>query len=1016
METSSVIPYPTATPLTVSLGSVIDLAWSIGPPSYTPQSSSNFDSVSIASPTSASDPINGGASSLVNMSQSQVYSTPTPVTQLLSHSVLSLFSYLSSTPTLSVFVDSSDANPFINTTVSVDTVMPTSITVPSKQPSNAENSVDLPLWPHSMLNSTAGFDRSSTVALETYTSSLTPASSAVISFHTATPSHPTSSVTNNTLAPPGSSSSGGLPSTITASVLSFVPLSVSSKTGGNDEASESIAPSYLVAPTETPTFAIVSAFANATTIPSPSSDVWPRPISSTVTIIPGNYTASYSRSHTTPTLGTHSHTSIPTSTPYRTATETAPPFSYGLGSSTRNSPTFTISRNLSTSATIPTTSVSDRSYQSSAVFTMLSTNGSYAPTTTSTFVPLFPAISTSSKIGVSSFITKASGSLTLRTSTVKSATLSTRTSLSTFETRTKTKSSGSSTRTGLIPQDIAVTATETVFAAAAPPLNPSQTAGVALGSTAGVFLAIVAALFVARRYHATHAVKRASKYDPVMSTKGGIGSTPNTMARLVPFAARRKSGRSSRVYLEEAYLYDPSLGGNSGRNSGDDTACMSGGTDRRLSHGTRPPPPTPHTSFEDDHRPSIFDCYRNGSETPLRSPGDPFLDWRSSDAIGKPSDHASALFAAISDYGAGPQRPLPPIPSTSSTHTIRDHVIPSPTLSPLINNECELRRSHARSSSRSSVKSQRSLRNFQACTSPNPASKDYPPLSPYGRIPRQDLGSITQASIREPFMNLREPDLPLRVLRTETPDSVTFYAPIPVHKPPKRPVLAPLFSQKSCTVSPLFSPTHAKSPPAAKPRSTGSMLFPRSDDSSYSSLTQDIPPSPAYHQQPSSDQVITHSPNNMSPRFRFLKPQNKGWEDIKRSSNRSSTITTPLPTSTLQYFTPPRANPSPPAPLKKRSFLNLGRKTPLAGDSQAMSSQNPYSTPAFNASFTYDNSNASFEGPRMSLFAKVHGMTEEQGGLKKKTGMALGYRGSVEAKRERERAAKWSPDVMGSKL
>ncbi|KAI1543951.1 hypothetical protein A1F97_03012 [Pyrenophora tritici-repentis] len=1007
METSSVIMHPMVTSLTASLGPVIHLDWSISPPSYTPQSSI-FNSVSTASPTSTPD----GATLSVNMSLSQVSSTPT-VTQLLSHSFLSLPGYLSLTPTVAVVVDSSDASPLINTTVSVDTVTPISITVPSKQAHNEGNSLDLPLWPHSMLNSIATVDRSPTLALETHTGSLTPAPSVVASFQTATPSYPTSSITNNTLAPLGSSSNDGFSSTITSSILSSVPFSVSSTTSGNDQVSESTAPSYFAAPTKTAIFAVISTFTNATAIPSSSSDLWPRPITSTVTMVPGNDTASFSRSHATPILGTNSQENMPASTSYRSATETNSPLSYGLTLSMRNTPSFTISQNLSTSVTIQPTSVSEGSYQSSAVFTRLSTNGSYTPTTVSIFVPPFPAISTSSKFGISSFITKASGSSTLPTFTAKSTTLATRTSLSTFEIRTKTQSSGSSTRTGLIPQDIAVTATETAFAAAAPPLNTSQTAGVALGSTAGVLLAIVAALFVARRYHATHAVKRASKYNPVMSTKGGPGSSPNMMARLVPFASRRKSGRSSRVYLEEAYLYDPSLGGNSGRNSGDDEACMSGGTGGLLSHGIRPPPPAPHTSFEDDHRPSVYDYLHSGPGTPLRSPGNPSLNWRSSDAIGKPRDHASALYAAIADYGAGPQRPLPPVPKTSSTRAIRDHVIPSPTLSPLINNECELRRSHARSSSRSSVRSQRSLRSFHACTSPNPASKDYPPLSPYGRISGQGLGSIIEASSREPFMYPGEPDLPLRVLRSETPDSVTFYAPIPVQKPRKRPVLTTLFSQTSCTVSPLFSPTHAKSPPAAKPRSTGSMLFSRPDDSSYSSLTQDVPSSPAYLQRPNSDHVITY-PASMSPRFQFLKPQNKGWEDIKRSSNRSSTITAPLPTPTLQYFTPPHADASPPAPLKKRSFLNLGRNTPLTADRQAMSSQNPYSTLAFNASFTYNNSNASFEGPRMSLFAKLHGMNEEQGSLKKKTGVALVYRGSVEAKKEM--APKWSPDAMGSKF
>jgi len=608
----------------------------------------------------------------------------------------------------------------------------------------------------------------------------------------------------------------------------------------------------------------------------------------------------------------------------------------------------------------------------------------------------------------------------LRTLVTGSSILSTLTSLSTFETRTKTQDSGSSTRTGLLSQDITVIATETVFVAATPPLSPSQTAGVALGSTAGVLLAIVAALFVARRYHAMHAVKRASKYNPVMSTKRSTEVTPNTMAGLVPFAAKRKSARSSGAHLKEAHLYDPSLGQKSGENSGDGEACMSGGTSGLISRGIKPPPPAPHTSFEDDHRPSILDDYYNSPGTPVRSPGDPFLDWRSGDPVRKPSDHASALFAAIADYGAGPQRPLPPIPNTSSTCAFRNHVIPSPTLSPLINNGCELRRSHARSSSRSSVGSQRSLRSLHACTSPNPASSDYPPLSPHGHISRQGLEPIVEASTPKPFMSSREPDLPLRVLKTETPDSLTIYAPIPIQKPRTRPVLKTLFSQKSCTVAPLFSPTPAKSPPAAKPRSTGSMLFPTSSDSSYSSLTPNIPSSPAHGQQDCSDQATTYPANYMSSKFPSLKPKYKGWEDFRHSSNRSSTMTVPLPTPIPQHFTPPRANPSPPPPLQRRSFLPFGRKTRLADDEQTKPSQNLYPTLTSKTNVTHHDPSTSFAGPKTSLFAKFHGLSLEQESLRKKKkkqkatgGVAstLGYRGSVEAKKEER--LKWSVNGTG---
>ncbi|CAG5141215.1 uncharacterized protein ALTATR162_LOCUS889 [Alternaria atra] len=578
--------------------------------------------------------------------------------------------------------------------------------------------------------------------------------------------------------------------------------------------------------------------------------------------------------------------------------------------------------------------------------------------------------------------------------------------ISTFVTKTQTQSSKLSSRMSSSFIDIydatirtqgvnhtpTSSPTETVVPADSPPLTPSQTAGVALGSTAGVFLAIVAAIFVARRYHAVH-------------------------------AARRESWGSSGVYPKVAYLYDPSLGENGGRNSGDDEALafMSGGASGLPSTGSRTPPRAPQNSL--DYDPSDWSGF-NGLQysdpgNPFKDPEDPFMDWRSSDAIGSPSDTVSALAAAVAEYGAGPQRPLPPIP-TSLTPLFRDHVIPSPTLSP-ITNGCSLRRSHARSSRGSSVRSQRSLRSLRACPSANPDSKGHPSSS---RGPRQSLSSIKEGCINEPFPDSIEHDLLLPVdVRTETLDSVMVYAPVP--RTPMRPALSTILSDDQTSMTSLPSIVAAQSLAATQPQSTSGILFPTSKDDqySYTSFVYNNTLSPSHPERPTSDETTTqrtYSILSSSPLPRSTSaPRNKGWEEIKRTSNGSTSLSSPLPTPPLHSFASPRPNLSPLPPLKERSLIQLRRKTPLAGRGQLMApTQSSHSasssTPlAVKTSFMF-NSNKSFEGPRMSSLAKVNSigdMRDEAASPRKRKGVGLGYRDSISQRLEMR--SRWSPSEVG---
>ncbi|USP81749.1 hypothetical protein yc1106_09023 [Curvularia clavata] len=245
--------------------------------------------------------------------------------------------------------------------------------------------------------------------------------------------------------------------------------------------------------------------------------------------------------------------------------------------------------------------------------------------------------------------------------------------ISSFVTRTRTSSSEPQSQAILVASDVntAITAstnttllpihspTETVAATPSPPLTTSEAAGVAIGGTAGLLLAIIAAVFVARRYHAAR-------------------------------SARQGSDGSSGVYPQLAYLYDPSLGRAESDNGSDDEAStfMSGGATGQLLTPTRSrtPPAPPHNSVDFGYR-RLYSSEARYSDpgNPFTDVEDPFLEWRSSDVISTASDTRLALAAAVARYSNGPQKPLPPLPSNVSTHAFRDHIIPSPTLSPITN-------------------------------------------------------------------------------------------------------------------------------------------------------------------------------------------------------------------------------------------------------------------------------------------------------------------------------------------
>ncbi|KAH6845895.1 hypothetical protein BKA58DRAFT_326911 [Alternaria rosae] len=912
-------------------------------------------------------------------------SEPTKATELLEYSVSSLASWVASSSAPAVIGGSSLAS-----LSSTDAATPTSVASQPARSSASTGYANLPSGQGNALSNTSAATLSASAHLESsvISSSSTPT--------LASGSLPLASITSTTASLAASMSSVILEDTTSRTTIRPQPIPINPINGNMTRPASSIA-TTSARTTESISLSapgngtVSSSLAFATTYSAASS------LSSTAMIsssfgLSGSFTQTFIVSTTSQTLST--------ATSSQAAQISDAPLWLSDTTTVRSTPALGISASSSVNMGLLPFPLEPPLQTAPTGWTNSSTSSATGGTPTSS-PPLFTA-----SIVISS---QETGSGTLRDmftlspllSTATSAILSIPTSLSGFITKTKTR-----TESSVLSSSISSIATETVAAAAPPskPLTPEETAGVAIGSTAGILLAIVAAIFVARRYHAIH-------------------------------AAKRGSGNSSGIYPKEAYLYDPSLGGNGGSGSASHDALifMSGGASGLPSTGSRTPPRVPKNSREYDPRSWFNIDGQNYSDpgNPFADPEDPFMDWRSSDAIASPSETGSALAAAAEKYAAGPQRPLPPVPA-SLTPLFGDHHIPSPTLSPIMNG-CSLKRSHSVSSRRSSVRSQRSLRSFRGCPSPDSESRNVPPISPSWRRASKILASIREGHADDPLPDPIEHDLLLPVdVRSETPDSVMVYAPAPISRAPLRPNLPTILSEDETSMASLPSIAAAKSLSATQPRSTGSILFStyKDDQYAYTPLTPNNIPSPPHSERADSEKTITQStyfvqPSSPTPTITSV-PRNKGWEEIKRTSNGSSSLMSSRPpTPPWHQFTPPRPNLTPPPPLKKRSLIQLRRKTPLAGHGQLMvpphkTYSSPTSSPLTVKTNFIVNSNKSFEGPRMSLLAKVNSMSDMRDETaspkkhKKGIGLGIGYRDSILWRVEG--VSRWCPEDVGTKF
>lgn len=499
------------------------------------------------------------------------------------------------------------------------------------------------------------------------------------------------------------------------------------------------------------------------------------------------------------------------------------------------------------------------------------------------------------------------------------------------------------TRTLWTRPTITSTATETIVVSAPPPLNTPQTAGVAIGSVAGVLLAVVAAVFLARRYY----------------TQG--------------VAKRRSTGS---VYPKMAYLYDPlSKGDWDGSSDYHSTAMMSGGANGF--------PTTNSTTTTFQHASVV--SLAPPSMPRFSDPGNPFstagVDTQervdpTRNSLPTPVDTVTAFSAAVGGYALATQA-SPTYSGYSPSHSYHKISMPSPTLSPLLRNQ-NMRHYHSRSVSQSSVSSVQTEVTINGSMSYNTSYKETP-LSPYRNHLNLSLASVKEIPNTDPFAEPLEDDLYLPIdSMSETPHSILVYAPPPTPRTPnKHNAPAPSAIQSSSSTSIVnsvlprcrsYERDSIMSKASFASRSTISL--PELSIASYGSeswteRTESRVPS---HNHSQHDLPI--SPISSSP-----APVHRGWEDIKRFSNESS-VPSPLFTPPPPSFSPPPPTVSP-VPSKKRSLIQLRRREPaLAGTGHVMMSSAGHPLTVKIPS-KFDPSSG-FEGPRMSLLAKLNMMGDEE--------------------------------------
>ncbi|UPX15333.1 uncharacterized protein EKO05_0005782 [Ascochyta rabiei] len=442
-----------------------------------------------------------------------------------------------------------------------------------------------------------------------------------------------------------------------------------------------------------------------------------------------------------------------------------------------------------------------------------------------------------------------------------------------------------------MPHTPTSTPSQTATAGNPPPLTASQTAGIAVGGTTCLLIAVVAAIYIARRYHAAKHGKR-------MST----GS----------------------VYPKVAYLYDPKTGG-----GGSDAEALMSGTDGGM-------PPADSTSRAAQGSPKHMQRHSTGT-VPFNcftNPGNPFGEPYRDPTVHRYSEFARcdttrALSAAVAGYANAPRRSSSYTKyQSNSSNPFSDHVIPSPTFAPFSPDDIrrpELKRAQSPSDGRGDY-SQMSVNPYAYL---NTAASMYPPISPYRRPVTQGLSPTFDTRRRtmdsDPFADPFEHDVLLQVdERNRTSDSVTILAPSPnlmSPRTPRTPVGPKLPVRQPNGVTParsLLSPVAAqyfhKAQKAKIPRK--SIASPVLVQVGRSPVINPFAPLPA-------------------------APEPLGWEDFKRHSDKHFLDEQSVP-APLKFSSPAiKKKPVPSSHTHTKSSLTGAGQALLAGNGLPLTAKIP---------------------------------------------------------------------------
>jgi hypothetical protein len=392
-----------------------------------------------------------------------------------------------------------------------------------------------------------------------------------------------------------------------------------------------------------------------------------------------------------------------------------------------------------------------------------------------------------------------------------------------------------------------------------PPLTPSQTAGAAVAGTAGLLIAVVAAMYVARRYRSK--------------------------------SLRRTS--SGSIYPKVAYLYDPPAGGN------DSCADIEG----TYTSGEGPDMPLDQRNTHQD----------DASAPPMRfsDPGNPFRDpdncfedsnGYNNNSAQRPANTITSFSDTTKGYKPASQE-SPTAADFTAAQSLRDSTWPSSMLSTIPDGKPEM-------ASRYSLLSEITSMAYNADGYPNTLRhhrSSHFDLRSNPSLPNVRETTYTD-SCRDPF----EHDLLLEVdTRTGTPDSVTVFASPATYERPYRSLVPTKAYSKNPWASSM--PNLTQVPHRFQPDRELRVNNPISSDATgvlperFSPLYE-VPLSPTTHVSVSHTALRNPSVSISQP----TRALYRGWDDIKRSS-----IERVVPS--MPDFSVLREFPSPP-PRKKTSL------------------------------------------------------------------------------------------------